>query len=177
MPFGYCCLSRATITAISPRVSRKKKKKEKFIRTKRMIIEVDPLIHLRHTQVETRSHYVSRSSLLELFQSSFLLTRRFSFPLVRPNREHSVAVSNRERERTIDSPRRNREREREREEWTVNQPSREDCARVMKSSRRPCLRESSLPSTAHAPTSTWLSAPRLESRAPNSTLCVFQGRG
>lgn len=76
-----------------------------------MIIEVDPLIHLRHTQVETRSHYVSRSSLLELFQSSFLLTRRFSFPLVRPNREHSVAVSNRERERTIDSPRRNRERE------------------------------------------------------------------
>lgn len=38
-------------------------------------------------------------------------------------------------------------------------------------------RESSLPSTAHAPMSTWLSAPRRVSRARNSALRVSQGRG
>lgn len=80
-----------------------------------MIIEVDPLIHLRHTQVETRntqplckSIFSPRALSIELFINPTIL-----FPSRSPNREHSVAVSNRERERTIDSPRRNRERERE----------------------------------------------------------------
>lgn len=51
-------------------------------------------------------------------------------------------------------------------------------ARVMKSSPGDlAFRESSLPSTAHAPMSSWLPAPRRVSRARNSALRVFQGRG
>lgn len=69
----------------------------------------------RSTQVETHEHYISRSSLLELFQSSFLLIILF------PSRCYytpRTAVSNREKGNERSSLSEERQREREREEWT-----------------------------------------------------------